>query len=642
MTAVRKRLACVECTRRKIRCDKVVPCRNCTRRGTPCTRSKESKSDSLVERLQARVQQLEAAVLELSQPHSQPRKPSITPAPDDTGERDTEPDAEIGDAATILEFLAWGRRKNPDYGDSMNVHSPGDVTAEPDGQGMGRQTLSPGPDRASAEAYLQLLLPRRALTERLVAFHYHSVLWYHGSYDGNDFQDELDAFYRIAHGNVGHHVDLQWLALLFAVLCGALSCAPRRTAESWGIRAWEQTSLAQRWFKAVSTCLHHADFTACHSLYAIQAVGTLTMSAHLLGFSNSLSVLIASAARIGQCLGMQHRELGGAWRQLCIQDWFSIPFFESYLIPRPKRINPDDEGTGEDTPTHAAYSTFFYKVAAVMASLHNSTTSTQTLYTRYEQVLEHDRQLRVLATTGLPAFLQNVPIEPAWPTYVPWARRCLAISLSHKVIMIHRKFLALSFRDPIFLRTRRTCVAAARTIIKEQKEARADADADAGVPVLWIMQAFGVTAGIILCLDLFHRPRSADADSEATYHRQLINDALKMLADGPANMIAKRGVHLLEALLAREPRASNELDLGAIVKGVCEQTSPCAATSVSPSLVRNRERLREDGDSMTWPPAIGSSPGYGNGLRRELHVGTGYTEEKETLEGILSLAASYI
>ncbi|KAL2847603.1 hypothetical protein BJX68DRAFT_239389 [Aspergillus pseudodeflectus] len=489
MSAARKRLACVECTRRKIRCDKVVPCRNCTRRGTTCTRVKETKHDSLVERLQARVQQLEATVQDLSE-----RRLSIPP--DDVIEVDADPDSEMGDAATILEFLAWGRRKNPDYCGDL---SPGDVPAEvedEDGRGHGLG-LGLGPDRASAEAYLRLLLPRRLLLERLVSFHCERVLWYHNSFDAEKFHDELQTFYRVAQGQPGHPtVDPQWLALLFAILTGALACAPRNLAQTWGFPSWEQTTLAQRWFKAVTTCLHIADYTAVHSHYALQAIGTLTMSAHLLGFSNSLSVLIASAARIGQCLGLQRtRAPAGAWRQLCIQDWFSIPFFESYVISRPSRGDIGADETRNDEPTRGAYSHFFYKVAALLSSLHDGMQNAHTLYTRYEQVLDHDRQLRTLATQGLPRFLQNTPIQPDWPCYVPWARRCLAISLSHKVIMIHRKFLALSFTNPVFGRTRRTCVAAARTIIKEQKGVRDDAG---GGPVLWIQQAFGVTASVCI------------------------------------------------------------------------------------------------------------------------------------------------
>jgi hypothetical protein len=57
--------------------------------------------------------------------------------------------------------------------------------------------------------------------------------------------------------------------------------------------------------------------------------------------------------------------------------------------------------------------------------------------------------------------------------------------------MIHRKFLSMSFVNPMFEFTRRTCVAASRTVIKEQKEATRD-----GGPMLCIHQAFSVTASV--------------------------------------------------------------------------------------------------------------------------------------------------
>ncbi|KAL4966126.1 uncharacterized protein BDV14DRAFT_208371 [Aspergillus stella-maris] len=609
MSAIRKRLVCIECTRRKIRCDKVLPCRNCTRKGIACSRSDKTQHDSIVELLQARVQHLEATVQEMKQDKTAPSTQQKS-ASDRDQDRDHDPDpsSDVGDAATILEFLAWGRRKNLDYGDFLP--SPGDVTTGRENeQGHYKASVLEG---GSTEPYVQSILPHRAFLRRLVTFHCEQVLWYHNSFDADRFQQKVESFFQVADGQVGHpSVDYQWLALLFAILCGALACTPRQLAQTWDLTSSEQTSLAQRWFKAVSLCLHRGDYMTCHSGYPIQAVGTLTMSAHLLGFSNSLSVLIASVARIGQCMGLHQTSTpSGAWRQLCIQDWFSIPFFESYIINRPSRADLDADEPKHDLPTEGAYSHFFYKVAAVLSSSHDAMQHASTLYTRYEQVLEHDRWLRSLATEHLPLFLQNGPIDPAWPAYVPWARRCLAISLSHKVIMIHRKFLAPSFTNPLFTRTRRTCVAAARTIIKEQKEARND-----GGPVLWIQQAFGVTASIILCLDLFHRARN---DTEAAHHRQLINDGLKMLADGPQNMIATRGVHLLEALLAREPQHHSEPDLAGIVRE-------------SESIAGRRE-------SFPWPP--GSGQWSDGNVDHELRGGHG--DENETLRDILALAASYI
>ncbi|KAL4891834.1 hypothetical protein BDV59DRAFT_59192 [Aspergillus ambiguus] len=683
MSANRKRLACVECTRRKIRCDKVVPCRNCTRRGIDCSRVR-SQGDDQIEKLQARVQELEAALRDAavnrSTESSVDRLPSATASVVSVDQAAESPEREIEDAATILEFLAWGRRKNPDYRqvvarrDGLDQHSPGDVTADDDGED---RNLGPGP--ASVLAYVQSLLPPRSQVEQLVEWHCDCLLWYHGSFHSRRLRQELDDFYRISDGHITNtQADWQWIALLLAVLTGALACAPRATAQVWGFPEWEQTALSQRWFKAVSTCLHHADFTACHSVYAVQAIATLTMSAHLLGFSNSLSVLLAAAVRIAQSLGLHRlgeepddemspdlvdREIGRrAWCQLCIQDWFSIPFSESYLISRqcintakPRNCRDDDMiSRSQDEPTLTGYSRFFYEVAALMPSLQDGMMSANTPYTRYEQVLEHDRRLRQLATHYLPYYLQNVPLDPSWPCYVPWARRSLAISSSHKIIMIHRKFLVSSFTNPVFARTRRTCVAAARTIIKEQKEVIHD-----GSPVLWIHQAFSVAASIILCLDLFYRNMS---DPESTHHRQLVQDGLQILSHSGSSMIAQRGVHLLKELLSREQcsrspamgRAPSEeshnrhidIDLVGIIRNFCVE-GQWRGFQRSPTRPKLLPAMDTD---HGWPPVdnrIGqrsvssgrqsvSSPSLES---LAIPYGADYVEG---LQDILSLASNYI
>ncbi|KAL5363573.1 hypothetical protein BJX96DRAFT_120174 [Aspergillus floccosus] len=685
MSANRKRLACVECTRRKIRCDKVVPCRNCTRRGIDCSRVRY-EGDDQVERLQLRVQELEAALREAragrstASPVRLERGPSATASVASVDRTAEYPEREIEDAATILEFLAWGRRKNPDYGqvvarrEGLEQHSPGDITADDDGEDRHL-----GPGTASALAYVQSLLPPRTQVEQLVDWHCECLLWYHGSFHSVRLREELDDFYRVSDGDLTHNqVDLRWIALLFAVLTGALACAPRTTAQAWGFPEWEQTALSQRWFKAVSTCLHHGDFAACHSIYSVQAITTLTMSAHLLGFSNSLCVLLAAGVRIAQSLGLHRlgpgtdddmspesvdREIGRrAWCQLCIQDWFSIPFCESYLITRhcantakPRNCRDDDMvPRSHDEPTTTSYPRFFYEVAALMPSLQDGLMSANTPYTRYEQVLEHDRRLRQLATQDLPYYLQNVPLDSSWPRHVPWARRSLAISSSHKIIMIHRKFLELSFTNPVFARTRRTCVAAARTILKEQKEAIHD-----GGPVLWTHQAFGVTASIILCLDLFYRNTS---DPETTHHRQLVQDGLQILSHSGSNMIAQRGVHLLEALLSREQCSRPppigrtlggetddrriDLDLVGIIRNFCEQ----GRLRGFPRLATGAKQVQPMDMDHGWPPIdnrIGQRNG-GSGRQSVLSPSLEYLaapyglDGVEGLQDILSLASNYV
>lgn len=63
--------------------------------------------------------------------------------------------------------------------------------------------------------------------------------------------------------------------------------------------------------------------------------------------------------------------------------------------------------------------------------------------------------------------------------------------------MIHRTYLGLSFSDDRFAFTRKTCIAAAKTMLNEFKQ-----DEHEESPLLWTMQAFSVAAAvshIILC-----------------------------------------------------------------------------------------------------------------------------------------------
>lgn len=421
--------------------------------------------------------------------------------------------SEVEDAATILEFLAWGRRKDPKYQDLITIgngnipqHSPRDIDTD---------VYTPFfPSKTTLLSYLQSLLPSRSQLRTLVKYHCDCLLWYHGSFHAVVFSRSLDDFFDKKNGLIQlSDMELQWASLLFAIISGSITCAPRSLISSWGFNDDERKELSHRWFQAMNSCLQYSDYMSSHSIFSVQAIATVTHSAHMLGHSNSHPVLLASAVRIAQSMGLHRlgneaesgpdrlidRELGRrVWCQLCTQDWFSIPFTESYLINRtsfntakPRNCNDEDMiMKPDDIPTTTNYMRHHYDVAALMPQVQDAIVSSNTLYTRYEKVLEYDQQLRLLATAGLPYYLQNVPLDPSWPCYVPWARRALAISTSHKVIMIHRKFLGMSFVNPMFSRTRRTCVAAARTIVKELKETESDG------PVLWIHHAFVVTAGV--------------------------------------------------------------------------------------------------------------------------------------------------
>jgi hypothetical protein len=195
------------------------------------------------------------------------------------------------------------------------------------------------------------------------------------------------------------------------------------------------------------------------------------------------------------------------WQQLATQDWFSVPFSETYCkfswvcyIKDPrcyadilKGVNPlhfttksplhCDDGSMQPVPssdpTITSYGSFLYRIACLMPMLQDRISVAPTLSAKYKEVLHFDKMMRELVLTQLPPPLNSQsPINPAWQGFVPLARRCLTITSAHKIIvitlfytlsvtnsseMIHRKFLGISFHDKRFDFTRKTCLAAAKT-----------------------------------------------------------------------------------------------------------------------------------------------------------------------------------
>ena len=477
---------------------------------------------------------------------------------------------EDDDAATVLEFLAWGRNKDAAYGTTTNQASR-DILIQDDVSPLSNAVFD-GSRQATFDL-LETLLPHRTHIYKLVEYHNNYILWYHGSYSACIFSLDLDRFLLDRDGNVRHpELDVQWLGLLLAILTGSLACAPSSVRHSWGFQDVESSKLALQWYEACVSCLNTGHYIERHTIHSVEAIATLTISAHILGRSNSQSILLSSAGRIAQSLGL-HRLNGDArgsldqtrrieagrrvFNQLCTQDWFQIPFSESYSLnpnfircQRPDNCNDDDlERRPESVPTQASYCNYRYEIAALMPRLLDASSQCNTLFTKYEQVLKFDEQMRKLATASMPTFLAtSAPIDPDWPAWIGWGRRSLAICASHKIIMIHRRFLGLSFTNTAFSFTRRTCVAAAKTILKEALSAK-----DQDGPIIWIEQAFSVAAGIVLCLDIAHREPDQD---DLEHHATLMERTITYLRSFEASKIASRGAQLLSTLQREVQRGS--------------------------------------------------------------------------------------
>lgn len=515
------RETCTECSLRRQRCNRQIPCDRCVRRGiaAACTRHWPERADPRCRAL------------------ARPTRPATQRRGRTSRGEDLSSNVAGRDSPLSSESNAGGSAAPPSAGrcastafqpNSCGVCTNQQQCSLENANVSGSSVARPAPNRRGAPAStelgtLQLQLPDLNQIWHLVDFHERYLLWYHGCYHGPTFRSELkDALSNDGHGELDvASLNMQWLALLFAIMAGSLSCSPDTISSAWGFWKEEVPELSMQWYRATVTCLNLASYTTDHRLYSVQAITTLGMSAHTLGLSEDLSVLLAAALRIARSLGIDRieqtspseevnhdstgaqrkqvlrREVGRRlWSQLCVQDWLAIPFqgsqcinLSDYTTSKPSnREFMTMDPLPANVPTYVSYGNYLYDIAKLIAEHHAAVARSSTPFTRYRRVLEFDARMKHLARRDMPEYFRvTMPVDPEWPEWVPWARRSLTICFAHKVLMIHRAFIRQSFTNAAFHVTRATCIAASTTILREAK-----IEMEEQGPIIWIDQVRGL------------------------------------------------------------------------------------------------------------------------------------------------------
>jgi transcription elongation factor SPT5 len=201
--------------------------------------------------------------------------------------------------------------------------------------------------------------------------------------------------------------------------------------------------------------------------------------------------------------------------------------------------------TGTSVPSITHVGNYFFDYAALLLEVHNTMVShldsAADEPTKYATILRFDGELRALCVEKVPKCLNpRTPYDPGWPKWVGWARKLHQASVNHKLIMIHQNFLSQSFKDVRYTYSRWACATAAKNIINMY------GTRDPEEPQWWVEQAFVVTAGICLVLDLFHR---AEGDSETLEYQACVQKAIRFLQLFITSSVAVHGVRLLMSLL---------------------------------------------------------------------------------------------
>ncbi|RBA13647.1 hypothetical protein FPRO05_02440 [Fusarium proliferatum] len=629
--------ACLECTRRKTRCDKAIPCGRCVRLSKPCSRevvrvskiernhrseltflhelSESLKTSGGVESALAAIRERRSLLLQGPSPSTIDNSPTsssariehdglprdevarsvissealpesmqplgegtwehdsdITPDPPLTQSRDSERHQHAVDFLRI-ELLAWGRSGGscfPHIDCQCRSVRPypeiASITANPHWSGYRyvRPNLALKPSSLTNE-----------LARSLVGFHLGNILWHHNVFHAPTFLSQCEHFWTT--GTVMHSL---WLSLYYAVTAvsawTALNCVGLWTGPKF------DRDLPLQLFRAMVDQLYQEDFAENHSIFSIQAIVLSTRVAHNLGRSDWNATLLGAAIRMAHCMGLHNirnttenpsaataegwfqcieTEVGRrCWNQLVIQDYFQVPFTETYAInpsqfttELPINCHDEDMIFQNDTAlTINSYPRVLVRMALLMPKLLDSLSSTlprRSLAETYKLVASSYSALRDIVRHLPPYFTQTPPPESGtgeyMPAWLPFARRSLALSAADKVIMIHRPVLYHAFQVPALTKARKSCVAAAKTIFKEYESISQE-----GVIPIWTHSAFCVTATIVIGLELLFR--EAHTDDEASSLRSIMNRTAQSLQSRKSDIIAARCAALIETILLVE------------------------------------------------------------------------------------------
>ncbi|KAF7190795.1 Agnestins biosynthesis cluster transcription factor AgnL11 [Pseudocercospora fuligena] len=464
-------------------------------------------------------------------------------------------------------------------------------------------SLSDAPHKPCTEIeQIQRRLPLPYQILELVTYHLENLAWHHQVLHGPTFLKEVNTVLDASKGNIRlTELDLQWCALLFAVLATTLACTQDEVALRMGFPLGSKRPTSRSFHQAAMSCLRLGEFASKPHICSTQTIQILMGSSHLLGYSNQQFVMFGSAHRIAQNLGLSklkedtesckgasklrnpiQREVGRrVWWCMAMQDWLSLPSYDMFAIhpkhfsiPRPRHIEGTELKEVAEFFNYAlniAYTVIEYHVASMEETSATDTTS------KYELALKYDSRLRDL-TPWRPTITSE---SPPW---LQWAASSARIIHDHKAIIIHRHFLGKSFRDPAYAYTRWASITASRNIIAETFDAFSIPDR----PHVWTTHAHLTGAGVTLCLDLMYRSAS---EPEFATHRNLVEQALTLLNQvSKDSVLASRGHRLLSSMLKES------------INGGGPESEKNASAAI-----RHSSRLHEADDGVDSWPIQGSS-----------------------------------
>ncbi|KAF4954317.1 hypothetical protein FGADI_5340 [Fusarium gaditjirri] len=613
-------LACTNCSRRKIKCSKTIPCTACVRqnKAAQCQREPVAVvSRRSAGRSRASIALDDPETVPLSVPVPEAARFAAVPttsveelpltgipalssndSPPQIDDQIIEhllaslskPDTRLtNEAAAMLEFLTHGRRNILD-------------------QFIGRESIftSIAQPAQKWDAFLPVDVARS-----LLVLHEKHLIWMHNTVHMPTFLLEFD------ENILKSECDRTWIALYYALL--SVRCAPCcSTGEPNASQAnplpsrqrlpiisatGNHSGASRILFDKSRELLYEAEFMDKHKLTSVQTICLLVQVAHNFDKSDLICVLVSAAIRIAQCLNLHRLGLDNpgatineavarevrkrVWWFLVRYDWLQIPFqntcqihYSQFSTPMPANCHDDEERMIKDgrvnaqpvgTSTVTTWTNCLAQMSVVMWRHHDNMSRkgsrvTDAIDGRYDEVIRADEEIKSLYLSWSDT-LRDVNTTPSdnpatdgLPTALMPAM--LLMSIAQKIFTIHRQFQLSCFRDRRYAFSQLSCVTIAERSIEAFKR-WPDCLETRICRRMWTTLSYMISCSITLLFALLFKAQNT-LTHDVERLRAYVEFGKDFLGkEAQASSIARRGDRLLGALMELERTSGFSSDIEA-------------------------------------------------------------------------------
>ncbi|KAF5981876.1 hypothetical protein FCOIX_4015 [Fusarium coicis] len=346
--------------------------------------------------------------------------------------------------------------------------------------------------------------------------------------------------------------------------------------------------------------LYEAEFMDKHKLTSVQMICLLVQAAHNFDKSDLICVLVSAAIRIAQCLNLHrlglHDPVAGAneaidrevrkrvWWFLVRYDWLQIPFqntcqihYSQFNTPMPANCHDDEQRMMKDgridaqpaeISTITTWTNCLAQMSVVMWRHHDNmlrqgSTETDDIDARYNEVIRADEEIKSLYLSWSDTLraVNNTPSEAdGLPTGLMPAM--LLMSIAQKIFTVHRQFQLSCFRDRRYAFSQLSCVTIAERSI-EAFQRWPDCLEARICRRMWTTLSYMISCSITLLFALLFKAQNAlthDWERLSAY----VEFGKNFLGqEAETSSIARRGARLLSALMELERTSGLSSDIEA-------------------------------------------------------------------------------